>query len=235
MDCSPPGSSVHGISQARILEQVAISFLVIIPTQRLNLCLLCWQADSLLLSHQGSILDIKMPQWTKVTLKNQLFKGKNASQPVRNSNKNSCLSTGKKMFRTNSFKSVLETRNAIFLFQRFRKYTHRLKVISYLFLFFCGTVFQICSLYPFWNIIYNFVKHECFKRTCKLCIGLFGDFMCIMQNQLYVLKSHTFIERIPATLEVLQSLVSAVSLSHILKLKGLIHTKGKHPTFQYSY
>ena len=26
MGCSPPGSSVHGISQARILEQVAISF-----------------------------------------------------------------------------------------------------------------------------------------------------------------------------------------------------------------
>ena len=26
MDCSPPGSSVHEISQARILEQVAISF-----------------------------------------------------------------------------------------------------------------------------------------------------------------------------------------------------------------
>ena len=26
MDCSPPGSSVHGISQARILEGVAISF-----------------------------------------------------------------------------------------------------------------------------------------------------------------------------------------------------------------
>ena len=26
MDCSPPGSSVHGISQARILELVAISF-----------------------------------------------------------------------------------------------------------------------------------------------------------------------------------------------------------------
>ena len=25
MDCSPPGSSVHGISQARILESVAIS------------------------------------------------------------------------------------------------------------------------------------------------------------------------------------------------------------------
>ena len=26
MDCSPPGSSVHGISQARILEWVGISF-----------------------------------------------------------------------------------------------------------------------------------------------------------------------------------------------------------------
>ena len=26
MDCSPPGSSVHGLSQARILEWVAISF-----------------------------------------------------------------------------------------------------------------------------------------------------------------------------------------------------------------
>ena len=26
MDCSPPGSSVHGVAQARILEWVAISF-----------------------------------------------------------------------------------------------------------------------------------------------------------------------------------------------------------------
>ena len=26
MDCSPPGSSVHGILQARMLEQVAIPF-----------------------------------------------------------------------------------------------------------------------------------------------------------------------------------------------------------------
>jgi len=26
MDCSPPGSAVHGISQARILEWVAFSF-----------------------------------------------------------------------------------------------------------------------------------------------------------------------------------------------------------------
>ena len=29
MDCSPPGSSVHGILQARILEWVAISFSII--------------------------------------------------------------------------------------------------------------------------------------------------------------------------------------------------------------
>ena len=34
MDCSPPGSSVHGIFQARVLEQVAISLLQgIFPTQ----------------------------------------------------------------------------------------------------------------------------------------------------------------------------------------------------------
>ena len=49
MDCSPPGSSVHGIFQARILEWVAIlqrTFL----TQGSNLHLLCllhWQAGSL--------------------------------------------------------------------------------------------------------------------------------------------------------------------------------------------
>ena len=37
MDCSPPGSSVRGILQARLLEWVAISLLQgILPTQRLN-------------------------------------------------------------------------------------------------------------------------------------------------------------------------------------------------------
>ena len=55
MDCSPPGSSVHGISQARILEWVAIFFFQgIFPTQGSNSCLLHWQADSLPLNHQGS-------------------------------------------------------------------------------------------------------------------------------------------------------------------------------------
>ena len=58
MDCSLPGSSVHGISQAGILEWVAISSssdppgLGIFPTQRLNRGLLHWQAGSLPLSHQ---------------------------------------------------------------------------------------------------------------------------------------------------------------------------------------
>ena len=31
MDCSPPGSSIHGISQARIVDWVAISFSNIAP------------------------------------------------------------------------------------------------------------------------------------------------------------------------------------------------------------
>ena len=55
MDYSPPGSSVHGISQARILEWVAISFLQrIFSTQALNLHPLQWQVDSLSLCHLGS-------------------------------------------------------------------------------------------------------------------------------------------------------------------------------------
>ena len=54
--CSPPGSSVPGILQARILEWVAIS-----SSRRSSqgsslslLRLLHWQADSLPLSHLGS-------------------------------------------------------------------------------------------------------------------------------------------------------------------------------------
>ena len=42
LDYSSPSSSVHGISQARILDWVAIFLLQgIFPTQGLNLCLLC--------------------------------------------------------------------------------------------------------------------------------------------------------------------------------------------------
>ena len=60
--CSPPGSSVHGILQARILEWVAMpSSKGIFPTQGSNLCLLCllhWQAGSLPLAQPGKPLDI---------------------------------------------------------------------------------------------------------------------------------------------------------------------------------
>ena len=59
LDCSPPGSSAHGISQARILEWVAISYSRgSFPTQGSNLSLLCllhWQADSLAQHQLGSL------------------------------------------------------------------------------------------------------------------------------------------------------------------------------------
>ena len=53
-DCSPPVSSVHAISQARILRRVGCHFLFlgIFVIQRLNPHLLHWQADSLPLSLQ---------------------------------------------------------------------------------------------------------------------------------------------------------------------------------------
>ena len=59
MECSPTGSFVHGVLQARILKWVAM------PSYRgasqpwgswllRHLCLLHWQVDSLLLRHLGS-------------------------------------------------------------------------------------------------------------------------------------------------------------------------------------
>ena len=55
--CSPQGSSVHGISQARILEWVAISFSRgIFSTQESSPYLLHWQADPLAMSHLESPL-----------------------------------------------------------------------------------------------------------------------------------------------------------------------------------
>ena len=59
MDCSPPGSSIHGVLQARILEWVAL-LQGIFLTQRLNPCVLCWQGSSLPLSCWESLM---MPFW----------------------------------------------------------------------------------------------------------------------------------------------------------------------------
>ena len=56
IDCSPPGSSAHGILQARILEY-SHPPPEDRPTQGSNPCLLCllnWQASSLLLCHLGN-------------------------------------------------------------------------------------------------------------------------------------------------------------------------------------
>ena len=52
--CCPPGSSVHGILQARILEWVAISSPGGPPHPRIKPASPAWQADSLPLSHLGS-------------------------------------------------------------------------------------------------------------------------------------------------------------------------------------
>ena len=65
LDCSPQGSSVHGILQARILEWVAIFLLQgIFLTQGSNphlLCLLHWQAGSLPLSYLGILTRFPLP------------------------------------------------------------------------------------------------------------------------------------------------------------------------------
>ena len=63
-DCSLPGSSVHGILQARTLEWVAMPSSRD-PTQGSNLCFLHWQADSLLLA----------PPETPIPIHTQVQKG----------------------------------------------------------------------------------------------------------------------------------------------------------------
>ena len=54
MDCSLPGSSIHGIFQARILEWVVISF----STQRLNPALLHCRKMLYCLTNQGSVVKL---------------------------------------------------------------------------------------------------------------------------------------------------------------------------------
>ena len=55
MDCSPPGYSVHGILQARILEWVAISFSRDLPNLGIRPGSPAFQADSLLSEPPGNI------------------------------------------------------------------------------------------------------------------------------------------------------------------------------------
>ena len=47
MDCSPPGSSVHGILQARVLEWVAVSFSRDLPNPGIEPGSPALKADSL--------------------------------------------------------------------------------------------------------------------------------------------------------------------------------------------
>ena len=61
MDCSPPGSSVHGILQERILEWVAMPSIFWIQGSNLHLlCLLHWQVGSLPLALPGKPLGIPL-------------------------------------------------------------------------------------------------------------------------------------------------------------------------------
>ena len=54
MDCSPPGSAVHGLFQARIIEQVAISYSRDLPHPGMEPTSPALQADSLPLRYQGN-------------------------------------------------------------------------------------------------------------------------------------------------------------------------------------
>ena len=57
VDCRPPGSSVHGILQARILEWVANPFPGDLPNPGIESRSFAWQEDSLLTELSGK------PQW----------------------------------------------------------------------------------------------------------------------------------------------------------------------------
>ena len=56
MDCSSPGSSVHGILQARVLEWVAISFSSGLPNSGIKPRSPAFQADSLRTEPPGHII-----------------------------------------------------------------------------------------------------------------------------------------------------------------------------------
>ena len=56
MDCSPPGSSVHEISQARILEWLPFPSPEDLPGPGIELMSPAWQADSSPLSQQDPVI-----------------------------------------------------------------------------------------------------------------------------------------------------------------------------------
>ena len=47
MDCSPPGSSIHGILQASVLECVAIAFSGMLPLELCNMAALLLIGEAL--------------------------------------------------------------------------------------------------------------------------------------------------------------------------------------------
>ena len=78
IDCSPRGSSVHGILQARILEWVAMPPPGDLPNPRIepmSLCLVHWQAGSLPLAPPGNSqnLQYKICIMVMLQLKLQYF------------------------------------------------------------------------------------------------------------------------------------------------------------------
>ena len=73
MDCSLPGSSVHAISQRRMLKWVAISFSRVLPHPGVEPTPSALQVDSLPLSHQGSPVGEKNLKKEKKKFKRPVF------------------------------------------------------------------------------------------------------------------------------------------------------------------
>ena len=75
MDCSPPGSSIHGILQARILECISMSSSRGSSQPRSNLCLLNLLHCSWILSQPGSPLEnIVEPKYINLRVKWKYWK-----------------------------------------------------------------------------------------------------------------------------------------------------------------
>ena len=72
MDCSPPGSYIHGIFQARILECIAISFSRDLPDPGIKPRSPILQADSLPLSHPPCHVGFSSVQFSRSVVSNSL-------------------------------------------------------------------------------------------------------------------------------------------------------------------